>query len=76
MPMHATGMKVFAVERSKLPKARLAKPRRLFEDRIEHRREVAGRGIDDLQDLGGRGLSRQRLVALGSALGKLPLQIG
>ena len=26
----------------------------LFQDRVEHRREVAGRGVDDLEDLGGR----------------------
>ena len=49
---------------------------RLLQDRIEYRREIAGRGIDDLQHLGSRGLPPQRLVALGSALGKLPLQIG
>jgi hypothetical protein len=29
---------------------------RLIQDRFEHRRETAGRGIDHLQDLGGRGL--------------------
>jgi len=38
---------------------------RLFQDRIEHRREIAGRGIDDLQYLGGRGLLLQRLARLG-----------
>ena len=42
---------------------------RLFQYRVEHRREVAGRGIDDLQHLGGRGLLLQRLVALGGPLG-------
>jgi hypothetical protein len=41
----------------------------LFQDRVEHRREVAGRGIDDLQDLGGGGLSGQRLVPLSGAFG-------
>jgi len=35
---------------------RIAQPRCLFEHRVEHRGEVAGRGIDDLQYLGGRGL--------------------
>jgi hypothetical protein len=49
---------------------------RCFQYCIEHRREIARRGIDDLQYLGDRGLPLQRLVALGSALGKLPLQIG
>ena len=43
----------------------LAQPQRLFQHRIEHRREVAGRGIDDLQHLGGRGLLLQRLARLG-----------
>jgi hypothetical protein len=49
---------------------------RLFQDRIEHRREIAVRRIDDLQDLGHRVLAGQRFVALGSALGKLALQVG
>jgi hypothetical protein len=39
---------------------------RLFEHRLEHWREIAGRGIDDPQHVGGRGLSLQRLVALGT----------
>jgi hypothetical protein len=47
----------------------------LLQDRVEHRREVAGRGIDDLQHLGGRSLPLQRLVALGSAFGKLKFEI-
>ena len=53
---------------------RLTQPHRLFEHRVEHRGEVAGRGIDDLQDLGGRGLPLQCLVALGAALVELPLE--
>src|SRR5215472_2926699 len=32
---------------------------RLFQHRVEYRCEVAGRGIDDLQYLGGRGLPLQ-----------------
>jgi hypothetical protein len=49
-----------------------------LQDRVEHGSEIAGRGIgiDDLQYLGRRGLSLQRLVTLGFALGKLTLQIG
>jgi hypothetical protein len=47
-----------------------------FEHRVEHRREIAGRRVDDLQDLGGRGFSGQRRVTLGLALGKLTSQIG
>ena len=38
-----------------MPK-RAAQTHRFFEHRIEHRRKIAGRGIDDLQHLGGRGL--------------------
>ena len=38
---------------------------RLFEDRVEHRRKVAGRRVDDLQHLGSRGLLFQRLPLFG-----------
>ncbi len=43
----------------------LTQPHRRFEHRVEHRREVAGRGVDDLQHLGGRGLLLQGLARLG-----------
>ena len=36
-----------------------------LDHRIEHRREVAGRGVDNLQDLGSRGLLFQGLACLG-----------
>jgi hypothetical protein len=45
----------------------LAQPHRLFEHRVEHPGEVAGRAVDDLQDFGNGGLLRQRLVARGRA---------
>jgi hypothetical protein len=51
----------------------VAEPRRLFQYRLEHWRQVAGRGVDSPQDLGGRGLARQRLVALGRRLIQVPL---
>ena len=38
---------------------------RLFEDRVENRNEVAGRGIDDLQYLSNRLLLLQRLAQFG-----------
>ncbi len=38
---------------------------RLLENRVEHRLQVAGRAVDDLQHLGGRGLLFQRLARLG-----------
>jgi len=37
----------------------------LVEDRVEHRCQITGRRIDDLQYLGGRGLLLQRLTRLG-----------
>ena len=43
---------------------------------IENRREIAGRGVDNLQHLGGCYLPLQRLVTLGVALSKLTLEIG
>jgi len=46
--------------------ARLTQAYGLFEHCIEHRREVAGRAVDDLQDLGGRSLLRQCLARLGN----------
>ena len=48
-----------------MPKAAPHKRMRLLQHRVEHRREIAGRRIDDLQDLGGRGLLLQRLARLG-----------
>ena len=38
---------------------------RLLQHRVEHRRQIAGRGVDDLQHFGGRGLLFQRLALLG-----------
>ena len=58
-------MKRIAVVRAKRTTNRFAEPHGLFEHRVEHRREVAGRGVDDLQHLGGRGLLLQRLARLG-----------
>ena len=43
----------------------LAQPRRSLDHCLEHRREIAGRGIDDAQHLGRRGLLLQRLARLG-----------
>jgi hypothetical protein len=42
----------------------------------EHWCKIAGRGIDDLQDLGGRGLPLQRVGKFRFTLGKLTFQIG
>src|SRR4051812_40589263 len=51
-------------------------PQRFSQHRVENRAEITGRRIDDLQNLGGRGLLFERLVAFGGALGKLASQIG
>src|SRR5262252_427628 len=42
-----------------------AEPMRLFQYRLEHRRKVAGRGVDDLQYLGSSSLLLQGLARLG-----------
>jgi hypothetical protein len=41
------------------------------EHRIEYRRKVAGRGVDGLQHLGGRGLLLQRLGEVVGTLGEV-----
>ena len=43
----------------------VAKSNRLIEHGVEHRRKVAGRGVDDLQHLSSRGLLLERLARLG-----------
>ena len=55
---------------------RIAKPQRFIEHRVEDGREVAERGVNNPQYLGGRGLPLQRLVALGSALVELASKVG
>jgi len=60
---------------TKMSIVRVAEVNRLVEHRIEHRCEVAGRGIDDLQYLGGCGLPLQGLIALGKGLIEPPLQV-
>src|ERR1051326_5213283 len=39
-----------------------------LQDRVEYRGEIAGRGIDDAQDLGGGGLLVERLREFGGAV--------
>ena len=55
----------------------------LLKHGLEHRRKIAGRGVDDAQHLGRRGFSGECLVTLRCALvqlsprlGKLALKIG
>jgi hypothetical protein len=54
----------------------LAQAHGTFEHRIENRREVAGRGIDDPHDFGHCGLLSKCLVALPGALVEPLLQLG
>jgi hypothetical protein len=56
---------------------------RLLQDRIEYRREISRRQVDDLQDLGGRGLPCPRIdefalerVAFSRPLIEFPVEIG
>src|ERR1700730_10014356 len=58
------GLENLAVIGHQDAKTGLAKNRRLFQDCVEDRREIAGRGVDYLQYLGGRGLLLQRLALL------------
>src|SRR5215831_18149280 len=60
--------KATAIIRPQNTRGGLAQPRRSFQHRVPHRYEVAGRGVDDLQDLGGGGLLCQRFIALSGNL--------
>src|SRR6516162_6377123 len=53
-----------AIKDPQRPESSAAKLMRLLQDHLEDRREVAGRGIDDLQDLSGRGLLIQCLARI------------
>src|SRR5207248_549231 len=53
-----------AVKKLKTAAWSIAETMRFLQYRVEHRREIAGRGIDDPQDLGGRGLLLQGLACL------------
>src|SRR6516162_11358155 len=55
----------YTVIDSQAPDLGAAQGMRLFQYPLEHRCEVAGRGIDDLQDLGSCGLLLQSLARLG-----------
>ena len=66
----------FAIVAQKVTGRCAANTQRLFQDRFEHRGEVASRGVDDAEHLGGRGFSGERLVVLGGTLGKFAPKIG
>ena len=56
------GMEALAIKGRQESEIGLAQPHGLFQHRIEHRRQIAGVGVDDLQHLGCRGLLFQRLL--------------
>ena len=54
-----------------MPIRRLAQAKRFFQHRVEHRREIAGRSVNDPQYLGRSGLLLQCLAGLGEEPGVL-----
>ncbi len=62
---------MFTVEHHQRTLGRATEVVRLLENRVEHRRQIAGRGVDHLQHLGGCGLLIQRLTLLGQQPGIL-----
>src|ERR1700758_4076303 len=59
-------MKSFPIIDHQSTKRRLAQCMSFFEDRLEHRREIAGRGVDDTQHFGRGRLLLQRLAGFGN----------
>jgi hypothetical protein len=70
------GVKSLPVIGAKDAEIPLAQPRRPFEHGVEHRGEIAGRAVDDLQHLGRGALLCQRLLQLGGARVELLFKIG
>jgi hypothetical protein len=63
--MHSYRLEFLAVIDLQAAVSDRTKAMRLLQDRVEHRCEVAGRRIDDLQHLCSRGLPLQRFARLG-----------
>src|SRR5215813_1136154 len=70
-PASGDGTGSLAVDDGHEAEGRPAQPHRLVEHRVEHRHEIAGRRIYDLQYLGGGGLLLQSLARLGDQPGVL-----
>ena len=64
---HRSGSDVLTVVGKQMTAGRLAQPRRPFDHCVEHRREIAGRGIDDPEHLSGRRLLRTCVCQLRSS---------
>ena len=69
-------MKPLAIPGQQRSKNRLADPGRLLKNCVEDRCQIAGRGIDYLEDLGSCALLISCRVMLGFALGKFGLPLG
>ena len=76
MAPHGDCAYMISVGNSQATERGTTKRMRFFQDGVEHWYQIAGRGIDDLQNLSGRGLLLQGLVTLGVALGKFSLTLG
>jgi hypothetical protein len=63
--MQCDGVEVFAVVEHQAADRDAAQAARFFEDHVVDGRKVAGRAVDDLQDLGSCGLLLQGLAGLG-----------
>ena len=68
-PTLAARAELAVLEAQQMTGFRLTEPGGFLQHRLEHWREIAGRGIDDLQDLSGRGLLLQRFARLGNQPG-------
>src|ERR1700740_2223602 len=64
-PAQGSNLEMVALMSPKHAESRVAEMHRLFEHRVEHRRQIAWRRVDDLQYLGSRGLLLQCLASLG-----------
>jgi hypothetical protein len=62
--MHCCAPKKFAIVSKKDAVFGTAEAVRLFQNHVEHGREISGRGIDNLQDFGDGSLPRQSFVTL------------
>src|SRR5262245_1661680 len=63
--VHCDGAKLLSIIELKAPVGDVAEAVRLVQNRVEHRGEIARRGVDDTQYLGGRRLLLQGLARLG-----------
>jgi len=71
-PVRRDGAEMLPVINCQTAAGSFTQSMRLFEHRVEHRREIAWRRVDNLQDFRHRGFLSLAFVALGSALVELP----